>query len=206
MTIQKFATTAPHDFRFVGAVNRLIDGNMVIQNNGVDVAVQPILNFTNANSVTVDEANGRIDIETGGGGAGAPTSADYLVKTANGGLSAERVVTDTSTITWDWGTAGQAKANAATQVNAVSATVDFGANTQETNMTSVTVSASWVAAGSKIVCTPFAVATALHDPEDYAVVGLTAYASNISAGVGFDIIAFAPEGTFGTYTIHAVGV
>lgn len=41
--------------------------------------------------------------------AGAPTSADYLVKTANGSLSAERVVTDTSTIAVDWGTAGQAK-------------------------------------------------------------------------------------------------
>lgn len=47
-----------------------------------------------------------------GGGGGAPTSADYLVKTANGGLSAERVVTDTATVTWDWSTAGQAKANA----------------------------------------------------------------------------------------------
>lgn len=43
--------------------------------------------------------------------AGAPSDADYLVKTANGGLSAERVVTDTATLTWDWATAGQAKAN-----------------------------------------------------------------------------------------------
>lgn len=46
-------------------------------------------------------------------GSGAPTTADYLVKTADGGLSAERVVTDTSTITWDWATGGQAKANVA---------------------------------------------------------------------------------------------
>lgn len=46
------------------------------------------------------------------GGGGAPTNADYLVKTANGSLSAERVVTDTATVTWDWSTAGQAKANA----------------------------------------------------------------------------------------------
>ena len=42
--------------------------------------------------------------------SGAPNTADYLVKTANAGLTAERVVTDTSSITWDWGTAGQAKA------------------------------------------------------------------------------------------------
>ena len=45
------------------------------------------------------------------GGAGAPTDADYLVKTAHADLSAERVVTDTATIAADWGTAGQAKLN-----------------------------------------------------------------------------------------------
>lgn len=43
-------------------------------------------------------------------GSGAPSTADYLVKTADGGLPAERVVTDTSWLTWDWSTAGQAKA------------------------------------------------------------------------------------------------
>lgn len=41
---------------------------------------------------------------------GAPDSADYLVRTANGSLSAERVVTDTTSVVWDWATAGQAKA------------------------------------------------------------------------------------------------
>lgn len=41
----------------------------------------------------------------------APNTADYLVKTADSGLSAERVVTDTPTVAWDWATAGQAKAN-----------------------------------------------------------------------------------------------
>lgn len=49
-------------------------------------------------------------------GAGAPTNADYLVKTANGSLSAERVVTDTTTVTWDWATGGQAKAQIPTDV------------------------------------------------------------------------------------------
>jgi len=50
----------------------------------------------------------------GGGGGGAPTDADYLVRTANGSLSAERVVTDTATISFDWATAGQARANIVT--------------------------------------------------------------------------------------------
>ena len=35
-----------------------------------------------------------LEIAASGGGGGAPTTADYLVKTANAGLSAERVVTD----------------------------------------------------------------------------------------------------------------
>lgn len=39
-------------------------------------------------------------------GSGAPSDADYLVKTANGSLSAERVVTDSTSITWDWSTGG----------------------------------------------------------------------------------------------------
>lgn len=47
----------------------------------------------------------------GGGVAGAPANAEYLVAVANGTLSAERVPTDTSTVAWDFGTAAQAKAN-----------------------------------------------------------------------------------------------
>lgn len=41
----------------------------------------------------------------------APSSSDFLVKTADSGLSAERVVTDTASAIWDWATAGQAKVN-----------------------------------------------------------------------------------------------
>lgn len=42
---------------------------------------------------------------------GAPDSAEYLVGAASGGLSAERVVTDTTTVAWDLATPAQAKAN-----------------------------------------------------------------------------------------------
>lgn len=41
----------------------------------------------------------------------APSSAQYLTAATNGTLTAERVATDTSTVTWDFATAGQAKAN-----------------------------------------------------------------------------------------------
>ena len=43
---------------------------------------------------------------------GAPTDAEYIVGAAHADLSAERVVTDTATVTWDLTTPGQAKANA----------------------------------------------------------------------------------------------
>ena len=43
---------------------------------------------------------------------GAPADAQYVVAASNGTLTAERVLTDTATVTWDFGTAGQAKANA----------------------------------------------------------------------------------------------
>jgi hypothetical protein len=46
-----------------------------------------------------------------GEGVGAPTDAEYLTGAASGGLSAERVVTDTPSIAWDLATPGQAKAN-----------------------------------------------------------------------------------------------
>lgn len=47
-----------------------------------------------------------------GGGSGAPTDAEYVTAATHGDLSAERVLTDTATVTWDFGTPGQAKASA----------------------------------------------------------------------------------------------
>jgi hypothetical protein len=44
-------------------------------------------------------------------GGGAPDDADYIVKTATGGLTAERVLTDSANVIWDWSAAGVAKAN-----------------------------------------------------------------------------------------------
>ena len=58
--------------------------------------------------LTTNAANDEITISsTGGGGGGAPVNADYLVRTANASLTAERVVTDSTSITANWSTAGQ---------------------------------------------------------------------------------------------------
>lgn len=45
------------------------------------------------------------------GASGAPSTAEYIVGALSGGLSAERLVTTTASISWDLSTAGQAKAN-----------------------------------------------------------------------------------------------
>jgi hypothetical protein len=47
-----------------------------------------------------------------GGGAGAPAAAQYIVAAADPDLTAERVATDTPTVTWDFATPAQAKAAA----------------------------------------------------------------------------------------------
>jgi hypothetical protein len=44
---------------------------------------------------------------------GAPIGAEYITSTPDATLTAERVLTDTATVTWDRTTAGQIKANAA---------------------------------------------------------------------------------------------
>lgn len=61
--------------------------------------------------------------------ASAPTNADYLVKTANGSLSAERVVTDNTSITFDWATAGVVKASRAALTGDVTANANANATT-----------------------------------------------------------------------------
>lgn len=44
-------------------------------------------------------------------GSGAPTDAEYVVAALNASLSAERLLTNTATLTWDFATAGQVKGN-----------------------------------------------------------------------------------------------
>lgn len=90
--------------------------------------------------------------------------------------------------------------------NLATATVDFGfAAGNEGDTVVVTVPAAWVTVNSKIVCQVASVATADHDPDDAAVEGIFALAQNIVAGVSFDILAVAPNNTWGRYTIFAWG-
>jgi hypothetical protein len=67
--------------------------------------------FDNARDpYTARNALGILDIS---GGGGAPTDAEYITAAPDPTLTNERVLTDTASITWDFTTPGQAKANTA---------------------------------------------------------------------------------------------
>lgn len=86
-------------------------------------------------------------------------------------------------------------------------TVDFGnAAGGESHLASVTVAAAWVADDSVILCNAAGVATPDHDAEDAALEGITAVAANLNEGVGFDVIARAPLGSWGRFNINIIGV
>ena len=66
-----------------------------------------------------------VNLPNGGSvGGGAPTDAVYITGTANATLSAERVTTNSTTITWNTGTAGQIAAERAALTGAVTASAN----------------------------------------------------------------------------------
>lgn len=75
---------------------------------------------------------------------------------------------------------------------------------EDTTATATVAGLGWITSQSVIILT-FAGVTADHeDPDDAMVEELTAYAGNIVPGVGFDIFASAPNGTWGQYQITAI--
>lgn len=105
-------TTIQH---YAGAINAA-NGLKIKTNTGADklLAVDIAYSFTCYEDQATGVAYWVEDSGSGGGGGGgggAPTNAQYLVGSADATLSAERVVTDTSTATWDLSTPGQAKVN-----------------------------------------------------------------------------------------------
>lgn len=91
--------------------------------------------------------------------------------------------------------------------NFVQAQVNFGFPTgQEGDTAKVTVTGQpWVTGSSIIICNAASIATADHDPDDVLVEGIVAYAQNLVPGVGFDIVALAPQNSWGRYLINASG-
>lgn len=85
------------------------------------------------------------------------------------------------------------------------ATLDFGT---ESDVASVTLTGlSWVTATTKITVSLFG-GTADHPEgsEDALIEDITVLACNRVPGVGFDIVAHAPNKTFGTYKVHIIAI
>ena len=93
-----------------------------IQKSGGQSVTAPVVAAGAWGLIEYDGTNARL-ISAGTGGGGAPDTADYLVRTANASLSAERVVTDTTEIAVDWATAGQAKFQFGSAVTAFAKTL-----------------------------------------------------------------------------------
>ena len=86
-------------------------------------------------------------------------------------------------------------------------TLDFGfPNGQEGDIARFTVSAPSVQSGSIIFCETLAQDTLDHTADEAIVEGIRAYAENIIPDVGFDIVAVAPNNSWGRYLVAAVQV
>lgn len=70
--------------------------------------------------------------------AGAPVNAEYLVKSANGTLTLERVVGDSTTVVANWSTAGQVTFERAALTGDVTATANSNATTIANGVVSTT--------------------------------------------------------------------
>lgn len=96
-----------------------------------------------------------------------------------------------------------AAASGGSTVVSGSATVDFG-NTPgvEDSFATVTVASASIGAASEVLLTPrYSSALTDHDPDDYAAEGVGATVATVTPGVGFDILAFSRQGTWGQYNI-----
>lgn len=93
----------------------------------------------------------------------------------------------------------------AVQMNRMgTAVLDFG--TAEHDTAIATISVTWVTAASIIICQVGTVTTADHDSEDPAIEAIQARAINIVSGVSFDIMAYAPGGSWGQYVVGYSGL
>lgn len=158
-------------------------------------------------------ASGTLAVPAGGTGRSSYTVGDVIYASATTTLAVRAIGASGQVLTASAGVPVWADAPTSTgggggsTVYNAQATVDFGfATGLEGDIATVTVAATWVLATSIITVSPYAFINADHDPEDYAAEGITAYAANFATGVSFDIIARAPNNSWGRYVINAMGV
>lgn len=86
--------------------------------------------------------------------------------------------------------------------------VDFGdpaPGGQDETTAYATGFAGWVTATSIITCVPDPAGTPDHGAEDFVLEGVQVAVTYLEPGIGFDLIAAAPAGTWGRYLINCIG-
>lgn len=99
----------------------------------ITLAVGSTLVYTDGEGWRVITSAGQIS-----SGGGAPDNVDYVVGTANATLSAERVITNSTSITWDTSVAGQVQVQRAALTGDVTASANANATTIAANAVSDT--------------------------------------------------------------------
>lgn len=105
---QEADVTAPISVNWAGTVGGDLSGTLPnptvdgLQGRAV-AATAP----TNGQALVWNSTTSEWEPQNQSGGGGAPTSATYLVETADGTLSAERVVGNSTSVTANWATPGQ---------------------------------------------------------------------------------------------------
>lgn len=164
--------------------------------------------FLDLGSATFDALSinrNNITITTGNVGVAGLSDGSNII---DGGIVASNVFLGGGTYTSGIGV-GWVITNNIGIMNNGSATVvvDFGSG--ETDSVTVTVAATWVTTGSRIVCSPLGDGHADHTADETALEKIQAFASNIVPGVGFDVTAWSgsDSGTSsGSYLIHCIAV
>lgn len=83
--------------------------------------------------------------------------------------------------------------------------VDFGSTGQETYVETVVTGQTWVTSNTRIVPSLINVDSGERSAEDGLIEGITLGISNIIAGTGFTVQAYAPNGSNGIYNISCIG-
>lgn len=182
---------------------------LTVQDEGVALPVEPRLNFVGTPVTCADDAaNGRTTCTVTGGGSVSPlttkgdlytfTTVDARFPIGADGLCLKPDSTQPSGLSWGACSTGSAQF--------AEVDVNFGTSGNTTGTT--VVSAAWVSATSKIVCSPTALAATgrLEGAEDAILEGLVSVVSNRSAGVGFTLKVAPRLGkAYNVYKFHCTG-
>lgn len=111
----------------------------------------------------------------------------------------ERVIALSSAIGFD---IKNLNTNKQDKLSFVEAVLNFGSIDSPNNNTKITIANTSVLAGSKIICSLSNLPTTDHSIDEIMILEIGVYATNIVAGVSFDIQAFSQHKTYGNVKVN----